>query len=93
MKAQAKKRVGILGATGLVGQRLVHMLRNHPSFEVTALAASDRSEGKTFAEACQAGHCAYGNLDVVSRKLNLWPLNVMSRRLRTLRGYLNRAAV
>jgi aspartate-semialdehyde dehydrogenase len=52
MKAQAKKRVGILGATGLVGQRLVHMLRNHPSFEVTAVAASDRSEGKTFAEAC-----------------------------------------
>lgn len=48
-----KKRVGILGATGLVGQRLVHMLRNHPYFEVSALAASDRSEGKTFGEACK----------------------------------------
>jgi aspartate-semialdehyde dehydrogenase len=52
MKNQAKKRVGILGATGLVGQRLIHMLREHPYFEVTALAASDRSEGKRFADAC-----------------------------------------
>jgi aspartate-semialdehyde dehydrogenase len=47
-----KRRVGILGATGLVGQRLVHMLRQHPLFEVSALAASDRSEGKRFADAC-----------------------------------------
>ena len=52
MAAQAKRRVGILGATGTVGQRLIHMLRNHPYFEVTALAASDRSEGKRFGDAC-----------------------------------------
>jgi aspartate-semialdehyde dehydrogenase len=52
MKAQAKRRVGILGATGTVGQRLIHMLRNHPDFEVSALAASDRSEGKRFADVC-----------------------------------------
>jgi aspartate-semialdehyde dehydrogenase len=52
MKAQVKRRVGILGATGTVGQRLIHMLRHHPDFEVTALAASDRSEGKRFAEVC-----------------------------------------
>ncbi len=49
---QAKRRVGILGATGTVGQRLIHMLRNHPYFEVTALAASDRSEGKRFVDVC-----------------------------------------
>ncbi len=48
----AKRRVGILGATGTVGQRLIHMLRNHPYFEVTAVAASDRSEGKRFGDAC-----------------------------------------
>jgi aspartate-semialdehyde dehydrogenase len=48
-----KRRVGILGATGTVGQRVIHMLRNHPYFEVTALAASDRSEGKRFADVCQ----------------------------------------
>ncbi len=52
MKAQTKRRVGILGATGTVGQRLIHMLRNHPYFEVTALAASGRSEGKRFADVC-----------------------------------------
>lgn len=47
-----KLRVGILGATGTVGQRFVQLLENHPQFEVTALAASDRSQGKTYAEAC-----------------------------------------
>ena len=44
--------VGILGATGVVGQRFVQLLERHPQFEVTALAASDRSQGKTYAEAC-----------------------------------------
>jgi aspartate-semialdehyde dehydrogenase len=52
MNAQSKRRVGILGATGTVGQRVIQMLRNHPWFEVSALAASDRSEGKRFAEVC-----------------------------------------
>lgn len=47
-----KMRVGILGATGTVGQRFIQLLENHPQFEVTALAASDRSQGKTYAEAC-----------------------------------------
>jgi aspartate-semialdehyde dehydrogenase len=47
-----KFRVGILGATGVVGQRFIQLLENHPQFEVTALAASDRSQGKTYADAC-----------------------------------------
>lgn len=47
-----KYRVGILGATGTVGQRFVQLLENHPQFEVAALAASDRSVGKPYAEAC-----------------------------------------
>ncbi|HXH69407.1 MAG TPA: aspartate-semialdehyde dehydrogenase [Pyrinomonadaceae bacterium] len=47
-----KRRVGILGATGTVGQRFVQLLENHPQFEITALAASDRSTGKIYAEAC-----------------------------------------
>jgi aspartate-semialdehyde dehydrogenase len=46
-----KYRVGILGATGTVGQRFIQLLENHPQFEVTALAASDRSAGKTYLEA------------------------------------------
>ena len=47
-----KFRVGILGATGVVGQRFLQLLEGHPQFEVTALAASDRSQGKSYAEAC-----------------------------------------
>ena len=47
-----KFRVGILGATGMVGQRFIQLLENHPQFEISALAASDRSQGKTFQEAC-----------------------------------------
>ena len=47
-----KYRVGILGATGTVGQRFIQLLEGHPQFEVTALAASDRSQGKSYAEAC-----------------------------------------
>ena len=47
-----KLRAGILGATGVVGQRFIQLLGDHPQFEVTALAASDRSQGKTYAEAC-----------------------------------------
>ena len=47
-----KYRVGILGATGTVGQRLVQLLENHPQFEITALAASDRSTGKPYEQAC-----------------------------------------
>src|SRR5438105_2905564 len=48
-----RRRVGILGATGMVGQRFIQMLSNHPWFEITWLAASDRSAGKTYAEACR----------------------------------------
>ena len=45
--------VGILGATGIVGQRFIQMLEHHPWFEATWLAASDRSEGKPYAEAAR----------------------------------------
>ena len=47
-----KYRVGILGATGMVGQRFIQLLVDHPQFDVTAVAASDRSQGKTYGEAC-----------------------------------------
>ena len=46
-----KLRVGSLGATGMVGQRFISLLENHPWYEVTALAASPRSAGKTYEEA------------------------------------------
>jgi aspartate-semialdehyde dehydrogenase len=47
-----KYRVGILGATGMVGQRFIQLLEDHPQFEITAVAASDRSQGKTYGDAC-----------------------------------------
>lgn len=43
--------VGILGATGMVGQRFIQLLENHPKFEITALTASQRSAGKTYQDA------------------------------------------
>ncbi len=49
----SKIPVGILGATGVVGQRFIQMLERHPWFEVAWLAASDRSEGKTYSEAAR----------------------------------------
>jgi aspartate-semialdehyde dehydrogenase len=48
-----RRKVGILGATGMVGQRFIQLLANHPWFEIAWLAASDRSAGKTYAEACR----------------------------------------
>ena len=46
-----KLKVGILGGTGMVGQRFISLLENHPWFEVTTVAASPRSAGKTYEEA------------------------------------------
>src|SRR5882762_6492316 len=48
-----KLPVGILGATGIVGQRFIQMLERHPWFEVAWLAASDRSEGRPYSEAAR----------------------------------------
>jgi aspartate-semialdehyde dehydrogenase len=45
--------IGILGATGVVGQRFIQMLEHHPWFEVAWLAASDRSEGKIYVDAAR----------------------------------------
>ena len=46
-----KLKVGILGGTGMVGQRFISLLENHPWFEVVTIAASPRSAGKTYEEA------------------------------------------
>ena len=48
-----RRKVGILGATGTVGQRFIQMLSGHPWFEIAWLAASERSAGKRFGEACR----------------------------------------
>ena len=50
-RAEKKLRAGVLGATGIVGQHLVKLLAGHPWFELTEVAASERSSGKSYAEA------------------------------------------
>ena len=48
---EKKYKVGIVGATGMVGQRFVTLMENHPWFDLTVLAASGRSAGKTYEDA------------------------------------------
>ena len=48
---EKKLRVGVLGATGMVGQRFLSLLENHPWYQVVTVAASPRSAGKTYEEA------------------------------------------
>ncbi len=52
-----KYKVGILGATGMVGQRLITLMENHPWFELNTVAASARSAGKTYEEALGSRWC------------------------------------
>jgi aspartate-semialdehyde dehydrogenase len=53
MVDKPKLKVGILGATGAVGQRFIQLLADHPYFEISTLTASDRSAGKRYADACK----------------------------------------
>ena len=50
---EMRQKIGILGATGMVGQRFIQLLEHHPWFEVGWLAASDRSSGKPYGEAAR----------------------------------------
>jgi len=53
MSLKTKLPIGILGATGMVGQRFIQLLENHPWFEVAWVAASDRSSGKLYGDAAK----------------------------------------
>jgi len=71
-----KRKVAILGATGAVGQRYIQLLQGHPWFEISVLAASERSAGKKFKDACtwlmetdmpkEIGEMTVANIDVKS---------------------------
>ncbi|MGH8605307.1 MAG: aspartate-semialdehyde dehydrogenase, partial [Gammaproteobacteria bacterium] len=54
-----KKRVAVIGATGVAGQQFLVALANHPWFEVTILAASERSAGKAYAHAITDANGAF----------------------------------
>jgi aspartate-semialdehyde dehydrogenase len=71
-----KRKVAILGATGAVGQRYIQLLQGHPWFEIAVLAASERSAGKKYKDACtwlmetdmpkEIGELPVANIDVAS---------------------------
>ncbi|MBI5388777.1 aspartate-semialdehyde dehydrogenase [Candidatus Woesearchaeota archaeon] len=68
---QQQLHVGILGATGMVGQQYIHLLENHPWFTVTFLAASERSAGKTFADAVAGRWHAQGDMPQKIRNMRV----------------------
>ena len=63
-----KLRVGIVGATGMVGQRFITLLQDHPYFEITALVASPRSAGKRTPEEALGGRWKLYRADARIRK-------------------------
>ncbi len=67
----AKIKVGILGATGMVGQRFVQLLENHPWFELNALAASEKSAGKTYEEAVEGRWKLSADIPAYARKMKV----------------------
>lgn len=67
-----KYKVGIIGATGMVGQRFLTLLAEHPWFEVTALAASSRSAGKPYHEAVDKRWAMEGEIPAAVRDLTLF---------------------
>ena len=64
-----KFKVGVIGGTGMVGQRFVTLMERHPWFELTVIAASPRSAGKTYAEAV-GGRWAIGG-EIPARARNI----------------------
>ena len=65
-------KVGVLGATGAVGQRLVRMLNGHPWFEVAAMAGSERTTGKLYGETLRPAPAIAGTVsdDLLGMRLS-----------------------
>ena len=59
---EKKIPVGILGATGMVGQQYIHLLESHPWFEVAYVAASPQSAGKKYKDALRSGWIVAGDI-------------------------------
>lgn len=67
----AKIKVGVLGATGMVGQRLVELLKSHPWFELAELAASEKSANKTYEEAMEGRWKVSAQIPENARKMKI----------------------
>ena len=79
--------IGILGATGMVGQRFVTLLADHPWFNITVLAASPRSAGKTYAEAVEANGSWKERFLRMSVRSWSWTFRISVRSLKKLTSY------
>lgn len=66
-----KTKIGILGATGMVGQRFVSLLEDHPYFDVVVLAASEKSEGKTYPEAVEGRWFMKGDIPEFAKEIQV----------------------
>lgn len=74
-----KLKVGVLGATGMVGQRFVSLLANHPWFELTSVAASPSSAGKSYAEAVGTRWALAGGIPAQAAKLTVLDASDVAR--------------
>jgi aspartate-semialdehyde dehydrogenase len=77
--SQKKLKVGVLGATGMVGQRFVALLENHPWYEVTLVAASASSAGKTYAEAVKGRWALKSAVPAATARLEVQNASEVSR--------------
>jgi aspartate-semialdehyde dehydrogenase len=82
--------VAVLGATGAVGQRFIQLLQDHPVFETAALTASDRSEGKRYADAVH--WVIEGDIPTSVRDMVLLPTSWNCRPARQLCTRIQRVA-
>ncbi len=81
---QKQYRVGIIGATGMVGQRFVTLLEDHPVFRPAALLASARSAGKPYAEAVGAKWAMSSPIPAYAREMPVWDAEADADRLQGL---------
>lgn len=77
----AKLKVGIVGGTGMVGQRFVQLLDQHPWFQVTTIAASAGSAGKTYEEAVSGRWKLTGTIPEDVKTSSFWTLRKWKRSL------------
>lgn len=74
-----KIRVGVLGGTGMVGQQYIQLLHNHPWFEVSYIAASSASAGKTYAEAVSGRWFARGDIPEPAKSITVCSIDQLER--------------
>ena len=77
----SKIKVAVLGATGMIGQRFIEMLEDHPYFEMEGLYASERSEGKRLADVLKVRDHVYKE-ETLERKIETMDLNKISKNCR-----------